>query len=352
MRNFVVREDLKAYAKVAEYGLGLVSGQVEVTSDCSQRCIACDSWKDHMKGTVRGEMELKTMIKLCKELSSFQSFEHLSLTGGDPQSWDALPAFLDWFRRERKMGYGCNFKLQLNTALVEPLSKADVELWSETVDDVRVSLDAIDKKIYNKIRGDDHDPADVLDRMLRLGAKTSISTNTTVFPENIEEIPDILVELSTVKFTDVIRKAMFLPVIGGRSRGAISFWKRYAEMERNYAGWGGVKTSFGGDSVPMTREYLRSEEVRHVPCAVGKITFHIKPNGDYFPCCLVGGEALPTKNDYIIGNFRDLGLRALVARYKSPRYYEKKLCREICQYKQCAVNVAAYDASGRKLAMP
>ena len=44
---------LRGYAKLAVHKVGLVSAQLEVTSECFQACWGCDSWRDDASGAVK-----------------------------------------------------------------------------------------------------------------------------------------------------------------------------------------------------------------------------------------------------------------------------------------------------------
>lgn len=345
MNALPVRDDLKYYAKVAVRKLGPVAGQVEVTSECFQRCRGCDSWREDVTGVTKGIMSLETMQHLCLELGSYNTFEHLSLTGGDPQAWPHLTEFLHWFEQKH-----FNFSLQLNTALARPISEEECDLWRRTVRDVRVSLDAIDPKIYQQIRGDDTDPVAIINRMQDL-RHPRMATNTTIFTLNLHQVKPILDMLAT--HVPSLRKAMFLAVIGERAFRDKAFWEAYDRLEHECATWTlPFEVSFANESVTGVREFLETPEAQQIPCYAGNITFHIKPDGAYYPCCLVGGEALPTARQYMIGNINQLTVKQIIERYGTPLHYKSEYCRKTCQYKQCALNVAAHAASSQILAMP
>ena len=52
-KEFLLRPDLLAYSKFVQCGISYICGQLEITSNCSQRCIYCDSWRSHAKGTIK-----------------------------------------------------------------------------------------------------------------------------------------------------------------------------------------------------------------------------------------------------------------------------------------------------------
>jgi hypothetical protein len=86
------------------------------------------------------------------------------------------------------------------------------------------------------------------------------------------------------------------------------------------------------------------------------MSFHAKANGDWYPCCLVGGEALATQKSFCLGNVHVEGydLELLRKRYVPLAHYanSESICSKICQYKQLQVNIAAEHAEQLTLAMP
>ena len=93
---------------------------------------------------------------------------------------------------------------------------------------------------------------------------------------------------------------------------------------------------------------------------VGQISFHMKANGEYYPCCLVGGEVLKTYPSMTDGNYFDgysiteIWERGRCARplAYAPENQSVVPCCEICQYKQWSLNKAVHEASQKRLAMP
>ena len=335
------RNDLQLYGKLAAHRVGYVAGQLELTSKCAQRCAMCESWRDDRTGVVRGELELETVLDVFNQLNAMPTFEHLALTGGDPQSWPNLLHLL------KNYGYGnFRFALQLNTALC---FDDDWELWRRTVRDVRVSLDGATPETYYAMRGDKRDPKEIVERIKRMN-HPRVATNTCVTSRNIDEVPKIIELLEGAG----LRKAMFLAVIGPRDsrRNDEDFWKKYDKL-KELQHFGELRSSFAEDVVEV-RQFCASEEAKPVPCYAGAISFHIKCNGDVYPCCLVGGEALTTDKDFCIGNIKTNTLSVIQQRYRPACHYAnpKSPCVSKCQWKQLQINRIAHEASKTMMAMP
>jgi MoaA/NifB/PqqE/SkfB family radical SAM enzyme len=332
-----IRDDIKFYGKLAQRKAGYVAGQVELTSDCFQFCTACDSWKSHARGQIRGVLSLNDVVKLCDELGRMKTFEHLTFTGGDPQKW---PAFEEFFEYHRIL---YPFTFQVNTALARG---ANPVLWQKMIDRVRVSLDAVLPDTYRKARGVKTDPEEILARMEAL-RHPNLATMTCVSDVNIDEVPAIIARLNAMSWKP--RKAMFLAVM--EHDVAPGFWQKFSELKTLESPF--VPTSFSED-VAWVREFTRSPEADKIPCYSGSATFHIKCNGEVYPCCLIGGEAIKTRREMAIGNILTETMEGILRRYQPKCHYADKSspCVAVCQYKQLQMNRAGHAASLTTLSMP
>lgn len=336
------RLDMLQYAKFAQHGVGYVAGQVELTSDCSQHCAFCDSWRQHQKGKIKGTLSFFQILTLVHQLNCMPTFEHLSFTGGDPQDWVDPSGALHFEELMAILLKHANFSLQVNTALIKPIH--NMQLWNR-ISRIRVSLDGVTPRTYCKTRGDSNtSPEDVLQRISDL-AHPGLATNTCVSHLNIHEVPLIIERLNHLPTPP--RKAMFLAVLGRENPP--EFWKEFNKLKHIPSPF--VQTSFAED-ISSVRALCNSEDALGVRCRVGKITFHIKCNGDVYPCCLIGGEAVETIQKFRMGNILEESLEIIRGRYTSPRYYTTRYCREVCQWKQTQMNFLAHEAEKTKLTMP
>ena len=270
------------------------------------------------------EWSLDDALRLCNELQRMRSFEHLTLTGGDPQAWTHIDKFLELFYYP--------FKLQFTTALMK--DPADFELFREKVYDVRVSFDGIRPETYHDARGVDTDPQEILDRIVRI-AHPRTTTMTAVSDDNIDEIPEIIYALQQIP----LRKIMFCPIMGFDHPQ--SYWDKYADLVDAF----GDCTSFGETIV---FDALDTE----VQCWESRIAFHIKTNGDVYPCNLVGGEAIPTSPEFALGNVYETALVDIYPAEVPRCYVEGSPCLKICQFKQRQLNQAGHLATQTVLSVP
>ena len=339
-----MRPDLQYYGKMLSNELGPIAGQVELTSACYQKCAHCISWRDHASGLERGEWSYLQMIKLHDELAAQPTFEHLSFTGGDPQAWGSLCDYLEYAKIS-----GEPFKLQCNTTLMRKLRPAEQGMWDSGFDDIRLSLDGITPATYKATRGVDADPIEILERC-RNFQHAKVAINVCVSPANIDEIYSLIETVN--KGYKFIRKIMLLIVIGPEdlSQEFFNKWEtlvREIEVEPL-----DVDVSVSEDPRAVRKD-LSSGKYDKLKCRVGGSTFHIKANGDIYPCCLTGGEAIETVRAFRLGNFHSDGLIRPLSFYARGCHYQKgSVCSKICQWKQFTMNKIAEEASCITLAMP
>lgn len=287
----------------------------------------------------------------------FPNFEHLTLTGGEPQDWPWLEQFILDF--DRCPG-GPPFALQVSTALCR--SVLNPVVWRRAVRDVRVSLDAVDSMIYEQIRGVRVDPEEILANMVALN-HPRIAIIVTLYPENIRHFSAIYCRLyNLVKDGHCsIRRIMVLPGMGlAKANENMEFREKWRELAVSYRAFmntpdaGAIPTSFAEDPF-LVRTALTEDTLSKVPCYVGASTFHTKANGDVYPCCLVGGEAVGTHENYRFGNVWQDPAEVIwrvnkvpLLRYADPESY----CAAHCFWKQATLNVEAHKASRYCLSMP
>jgi len=342
-------------AGVVASKLGFTCGQIELTSTCFQKCTACSSWVDNLKGTVRGTWELEEVKTLCLELQSMPSFRWLTLTGGDPQAWEPLDEFLDWF-----LAGHFDFHISINSALARPIN--DAPLWRAALSGIRLSLDATDAGIYQKVRGDRaNSPELVLARFAELKHPNS-SILAVFYEESIGHMLPYVRYLRTMWEQGPLR---FVDRVGltaalgpkGVGRDINLYWRAWDEqitaleedtpcdLQVDYHGSGRVSAQFFQDNPTAFHD---------VPCRIGYYTFHLKADKMWFACCLLGGEAIDTQTEYSLGYYdpgdANYGVTAFYDVYVPQMMYRNPACREVCQWKQIACNVEADSAiNGRSL---
>jgi radical SAM protein with 4Fe4S-binding SPASM domain len=352
------RSDLRMYAKMMQHPTGYVAGQLELTSACEQRCVNCQSWIDHTSGKEQGEWELRDVKKLFRSLSKIPTFEHLTLTGGDPQSWEDLGYLLPWFHTNRK---DLRFKLRINTALPKlPMELEEARWWQFALQDLRVSLDAVNPEVYRAMRGVDRDPEEVLMALHRIDHPRT-TTLTCVSEHNIRHVRDIVKRLRVARNNHLrLRKAIFIPVRPQNDKRLVQIntGTHRTQTDEWQTLWEELCTEFRGETwTSFGEQVTREDQPLRCDCHVGKITFHIKHNGDLYPCCLMGGEAIATRREFRIGNVLKEPIEHLWASYVANpvrNAYDdpNSACSRICLWKQTTMNRLGNKAEETVLSMP
>ena len=336
MDEEMLRKDLVLYGKLLQRRLGPIAGQVEVTADCSQKCIFCHSRADAKKFGYR-QLSLAQGWHLIRVLSESPVFENLTLTGGDPQCWPELDGFLRYYIEKK-----CSFQLQINTALALPFEQS---LWTKTFSSVRVSIDALTLAGYKKTRGVELDPLQIIERMRELGVERC----SVIFTASLLNIAELIPLARFLRDNCQVRKLMVLPAIGVEH--SEEFWRLWEFSRRELADRRNFVAGF--TSMSESSSILKRDFDPTVRCWAGVCGFHIKPNGDVYPCCLVGGEAASTDVRFRTTNISEDFLATCQDWMLGYFYADPKLpCRRICQFKQYQLNLAAEFACRTILRMP
>jgi MoaA/NifB/PqqE/SkfB family radical SAM enzyme len=343
-----IREDIAFYGKLAAEDLGYRAGQIEITSRCAQHCRACESWRDDEDGKCSDEWTLAQLQHFCLEIAdTFPNFESLTLTGGDPLCSPHFFPFLEWYLQQRDADI-LPFDLHVSTALTRQLNDKET-LLLRRLDGLQVSLDAVHRELYETIRGDKKtDPLVVLTRLHGIANRKS-TTLTTLYPENVGHVPEILKQLELIHRVGFLRKAYFQVGLGSRVKRTTAFWDAWAAA-KGCAFRQAVATSFQ-ESVFETGQFIASPEAENVPCYASGLSFHIKATGDLYACHMTGGKAVPAEKGFRLGNVREDSLGAIRRRW-CPTYYYRHLtspCRRLCQWKQLQLNLAGFRAAQTRL---
>ena len=333
-----MRTDLLSYSKFIMHGIGYLAGQLELTSACNQHCVFCKSWKDHESGECEAEMRFEVVKGILEQLNATPYFENLTLTGGEPQSWEPLEILLEIMADKLKFG------LSINTNLTRDIK---IENWRK-FRSVRISLDSIYSKTYRCLRGVNLDPEKILNRLEEL-QHPNWSILNCVSNKNLKEITNMLNRLTKMK--SLPRKVMFLPVLGERivpMLDMIQYKKITKELSQ-------IEYPFEVDFMGSVPRFKKEMNIESVPCYISRVSFHIKANGRVFPCCLVGGEAINTQKSMSLGDIYQDSLDTIRKRHTELHlHYASKAtpCLKICQWKQINMNVQAHQCQKTKLSMP
>jgi MoaA/NifB/PqqE/SkfB family radical SAM enzyme len=172
----------------------------------------------------------------------------------------------------------------------------------------------------------------------------------------LENICEKLVALTSERF----RKWMVLVQLGMKDevKQAV-LMDRYTDFTTKFADtlWMDCdfEASFENESVAELPALKALAQEEKWDCYAGVLGCHIKANGDIYPCCLVGGEAVSTDAAFVIGNVHLTVLADLHRRYCNNMItdaYSCEACQAVCLYKQTKINQYAHAAKSIALAIP
>lgn len=148
-----------------------------LTDGCNSRCKTCDIWK-----APRKNMSMKLVKSLADDFQNL-GVELVVLSGGEAMQHPEWPEIASLFRKN-----GIFVLLLTNGILLQKQAEHVIR----TVDSVTISLDSVDRKTYQEIRGIDALPILLKGMKTVAEAGIPIRTRTTIQQMNFREIPEII----------------------------------------------------------------------------------------------------------------------------------------------------------------
>ena len=143
------------------------------------------------------KIEMLGIVKICGEVG----FNHIKFTGGEPLLRSDI---FDIISETKKLNYYDEILLVTNGMLLE---KKAVQLKNSGVDEITLSVDATDEKVYKEIRGGDYrEIIKSLEKCKEIGLKVRINSVIMNNNENqIEPLLELAYQMNTsIKFLDLI----------------------------------------------------------------------------------------------------------------------------------------------------
>ena len=290
-------------AKIARYipivaaSTAPISIQVALTDACFNRCIGCGHPQRQQK-TMRAEEWLGF-------LSSLSGVESVCYSGGDPMAYRQFNVVMSW-HIEHSLPFGATI-----TGYVPPY--IDTMLLSRAAW-VRVSLDAVDEALYERVRGKTplFKVFDGIDKMLAAGVHVGLGI--TLHPENEAHYPEVL------------RWA--------EGRGITDIDARYAYPASNPA-WPDASLDARG-VMPFNR------------CAAALYQMYIDSDGSAYPCCVTAGDTRSAAQGAALGNVLTESWASVWAAARSYSQVTRdklpEICRTSCVQRLSEINYIAEQA--------
>lgn len=293
-------------AKIARYiplvkdgqGGRPVSLQVALTDRCFNRCIGCGH-PSRLSSTMTVAAWLEFLEQLKVQPGSIQ-LESVCYSGGDPF---AYPAFNDVMRWHIANGVALGATV---TGYVP--SFIDLDLLAKSARWVRVSLDAVDEVLYEKVRGKTplFKVIDGIDAMRRAGVHVGLGI--TLHPDNESHLPFILEWAARRGITDIDARYAY--------PASNPLWPDAELQDRGIM-------SFNTCSAVLFQLYIDS-------------------NGAVYPCCVTAGDTRAAPQGADLGNiFNDSWKTIWAAAYAyslRPRRDLPDVCRTCCVQRLSEIN--------------
>lgn len=288
-------------AKIARYWPTVVGGrnqypislQVALTDSCFNRCIGCGH-----PNREQHKMDVTDWLGFLL-VARAHGIESVCYSGGDPMAFPPFNEVMEWHIRNQ-VDFGCTITGYVPPAInLGYLSRAR---W------VRVSLDAIDADVYEKVRG--KTPlAKVLkgiDDMLAVGV--NVQLGVTLHRENEGQLPKIL--------------------DWAKGKGITNIDSRYAYPMSNPK-WSDVDMGQRG-VLPFNN------------CKAALYQLYIDSDGSVYPCCITAGDTRSAAQGATLGNiyteeWQNIWER-VVEYSEKPLHNLPDICRTCCVQRLSEIN--------------
>lgn len=251
----------------------LPSLHLSVTDHCFNRCPMCGHWK-------RKELhqaDLPRLIRFLQLAKDHLRLETVGLTGGDPMAHPELDVLLRWLIRN-------DVRFGIVTAGYVPEEKSTAQL--QRAKWVRVSLDAVDEKIYSKTRGGHITFSQVEDSLIRMmKAGVNVQFGITINEINSLHLPDILRKIWTWKLNyRSISEVMVRAVCHHSDRLKAQQLPDSQEIEELASQLKDIGVSC---DIELTRETLMPIE----RCYATVYQLYPAADGYVYPCCMTAADS-------------------------------------------------------------
>jgi MoaA/NifB/PqqE/SkfB family radical SAM enzyme len=287
--------------------------QLETLSGCACKCVMCKQWEDRIQYTMEND-QLTKFLNDYKRLGGLQ----VNLTGGDP-------LYHKDFVKTFSQDFGLRF--DVTTTLIT-YDREKLNLLNK-FKLLIVSISGAES-MYEKVHG--INAYELVKKNLIYIRKKGINfkTNTVLNKVNLENLDWVepfieLMNLLQPKFVTLIQNLF--------DEGSFSNINEVVKMFKDKALFKFSNASMGDRNKNRKKE----PTAKKYKCIIPYLHWHVKANGDVYPCCIMGGEVGQNLNsDFCFGNiFKD----KLEDIYKygvnfveklGPSIYDDGFCKKMC----------------------
>ncbi len=261
---------------------------LELTLACNQKCMHClaDAGKPCDK-----ELTTRDVLKFIDDLNEAQ-VKTIAFSGGEPLM---RKDFIEIARYAS--GVGLNIIIATNGTLLD--DKLVLELKEMRINNIQISLDGINKKTYEQIRGvkGDYDKALKAIKLCKEHG-LPVTTRMIIMKQNIGEV-DVMMEFANA--TGIPCIASLLNVEGRASKGLFPSMGEYKNQ---------MNSLHDLDQISLLPVF---DKPCSNSCGLGNRMISVKPDGDIVPCVIL--------RDCVIGNIRKDNIQSV--------FLESDVLREI-----------------------
>lgn len=287
--------------------------QFEISGRCVAKCVTCGVRNQKMNC----HPKFSNIIKAIRSLSK-NGVKAIRFTGGEPLLADRFPEIIDECKR---LGIYVSITTTLLTTNQDKLNAL------LKVNKFKVSLSAVEDE-YSNFFGIDNKFFRAVRKNMRWlnNNKKKFSINYTIFDKNYSVT-------SIKKFINFIKDykvnyVTFFPALEYSHKKAEKIVKNFKKCSK--------LTTFKSNIDTIEKHFERRKDRKTIICHINKFHWHIKRNGDVYPCCMTGGEIGQKLNKmFLLGNIFKEDVKKIYKReydiFKDKNLAKNDICKSCTQ---------------------
>lgn len=297
---------------------GIYSISIKIIDDCPLHCIYCSQCAPHQTYP-KHFIDYKQIIQLLKDAFDYGA-RCVFLTGGEPLLYPDIESIIQYSRR---IGYQ---KIMISTKATLIDNEKANNLYCSGLNEIQVSIDSIDKTIYEELVG----VKDCYSKMLRglyalVSSGLKINIKSVITNYNISSIPNLIYKLVNYGI-DQFNFEVVVPC----GRGDMELLPSNNELKKLKVQLDDIKNKY---KIEVNLIYAKKGNI--ASCSGLYNTIHILTNGDVILC----DKADFIKENLIMGNIYKDKLNEIwnSSKYMNLRYsrINNNICSECSEKHTC-----------------
>lgn len=172
-----------------------------ISKKCNMKCSYCDYWKDSTT-----EMTTNEAKEIIQALYEWIGPYYLSFSGGEPTLRNDLPELIEFASK-----LGIRTTILTNGLLAN--NKLQEKLFNSGLDNITISLNALDSNIHEKMRGTKNINTEILKNIKNSKFKNKIKIFSIISADNMDEIIPLVKWVKTNSLREIELQSI-RPVFG------------------------------------------------------------------------------------------------------------------------------------------